>query len=167
MLFRSYLDPGNPDLVKKQQVVARLCLVASLGFLLLIPLRMYQIFSVQQTLGSVQDRRVNQGLRTVSKIKEALKQASSREDLERLLAELRLGREAERLPKRIDHLANTTGLQPTEIENRIRMARQAASRRAVRRVDAARLIRLLSELRPRTAHSGGSPPPLVGSSQNS
>lgn len=87
--------------------------------------------------------------------------------LERLLAELRLGREAERLPKRIDHLANTTGLQPTEIEKRIRMARQATSRRAVRRVDAARLIRLLSELRPRTAHSGGSAPPLVGSSQSS
>ena len=81
----SYLDPGNPDLVKKQQFVARLCLVVSLGFLLLIPLRMYQIFSVQQTLGSVQDRKINQGLRTVSKIKEALKQANSREDLERRL----------------------------------------------------------------------------------
>lgn len=70
--------------------------------------------------------------------------------LERLLTELRLGRDAERLPRRIDHLAATTGLQPVEIEARIRQAREAVSRRAVRHTDAARLIRLLSELRPRT-----------------
>lgn len=76
--------------------------------------------------------------------------------LERLLTELRLGRDAERLPRRIDDLAATTGLQPAEIENRIRLAREAVSRRAVRHTDAARLIRLLSELRPRTPDGHGS-----------
>ena len=86
--------------------------------------------------------------------------------LERLLTELRLGRDAERLPRRIDHLAATTGLQPAEIETRIRLAREAVSRRAVRHTDAARLIRLLSELRPRTPDGHGSPQPSAGSAQN-
>ena len=85
--------------------------------------------------------------------------------LERLLSELRLGREAERLPRRIEHLAAATGLQPTEIENRIQLAREAVSRRAVRRTDAAHLIRLLSGLRPRTAERHGAPPPVAGSSR--
>ncbi len=87
--------------------------------------------------------------------------------LERLLAELRLGRDAERLPRRIDHLAATTGLPPSEIETRIRLAREATSRLAVRHTDAARLIRLLSELRPRTPDRHGSPSPLADSSRNS
>jgi hypothetical protein len=87
--------------------------------------------------------------------------------LERLFAELRLGRNAERLPKRIDLLATTTGLQPSEIENRIRLAREAVSRPAVRSGDAARLIRLLSELRPVKVEPQDSPPPHVGSSQAS
>ena len=86
--------------------------------------------------------------------------------LERLLTELRLGRDAERLPRRIDHLAASTGLQPAEIETRIRLAREAVSRRAVRHTDAARLIRLLSELRPRTPDGHGSPQPSAGSAQN-
>ena len=83
--------------------------------------------------------------------------------LERLLAELRLGREAERLPRRLDHLAAATGLKPQEIESRIRLAREAVARRAVRSQDAARLIRLLSELRPVKVDRVDAPPPQIGS----
>lgn len=78
----SFLDQGNEDLVSMQRTVAKLALIASVGFFLLIPLRMFHIFAFQQTIGNVQDRQVAQGLTRVKKIKEAVNQASSREDLE-------------------------------------------------------------------------------------
>jgi len=78
----SFLDQGNEDLVSMQRTVAKLALIASVGFFLLIPLRMFHIFAFQQTIGNVQDRQVAQGLTRVKKIKEAVNQANSREDLE-------------------------------------------------------------------------------------
>jgi hypothetical protein len=60
----------------------------SCGFFLLIPLRTYHIFAFQQTIGNVQNRQISQGLTRVKKIKEALNQASSREDLEARLKAL-------------------------------------------------------------------------------
>jgi len=78
----SFLDQGNQDLVSMQRTVAKLALIASVGFFLLIPLRMFHIFAFQQTIGNVQDRQVAQGLTRVKKIKEAVNQANSREDLE-------------------------------------------------------------------------------------
>ena len=77
-----YLDPGNEDLVKLQRLVARFCLLVSIGFLLLIPLRIFQVFSYQQTVDNMQDRQAAQALASVNKIKTALQQATSREDLE-------------------------------------------------------------------------------------
>jgi hypothetical protein len=78
----SFFDPGNEDLGGTQRLVAKLAMIVSLGFLLLLPLRVYHVFAFQQTIGNVQDRQISQGLTKVKKIKEALNQASSREDLE-------------------------------------------------------------------------------------
>jgi hypothetical protein len=78
----SFFDQGNEDLGGAQRLVARLALIVSLGFFLLIPLRTYHIFAFQQTIGNVQDRQISQGLTRVKKIKEAVNQASSREDLQ-------------------------------------------------------------------------------------
>jgi hypothetical protein len=77
-----YLDPGNEDLVKLQRLVSRFCLLVSIGFLLLIPLRIFQVFAYQQTVDNMQDRQAAQALASVNKIKTALQQATSREDLE-------------------------------------------------------------------------------------
>lgn len=84
----SYFDQGNEDLGAVQRLVSRFALIVSFGFFLLIPLRTYHIFAFQQTIGNVQDRQVSQGLARVKKIKEALNQASSREDLEERLKAL-------------------------------------------------------------------------------
>jgi hypothetical protein len=78
----SFFDPGNEDLGGTQRLVAKLAMIVSLGFLLLLPLRVYHVFAFQQTIGNVQDRQISQGLTKVKKIKEALNQASSRQDLE-------------------------------------------------------------------------------------
>ena len=67
---------------------------------------------------------------------------------ERLLSDLRLGRDAERLPRRIGQIAESSGLTPEEIERRIELARQAVSRRAVSAHDAGQVIELLAKLRP-------------------
>jgi hypothetical protein len=67
---------------------------------------------------------------------------------ESLLAELRLGRHGELLPRRISQLADSSGLTPDQIERRIELAIEAVNRRAVVARDAGDLIRLLSELRP-------------------
>lgn len=84
----SFFDQGNEDLGGAQRSVARLALIVSLGFFLLIPLRTYHIFAFQQTIGNVQDRQISQGLTRVKKIKEAVNQASSREDLQARLKAL-------------------------------------------------------------------------------
>lgn len=84
----SFFDQGNEDLGGAQRLVARLALIVSLGFFLLIPLRTYHIFAFQQTIGNVQDRQISQGLARVKKIKEAVNQASSREDLQARLKAL-------------------------------------------------------------------------------
>jgi hypothetical protein len=84
----SFFDQGNEDLGGAQRLVARLALIVSLGFFLLIPLRTYHIFAFQQTIGNVQDRQISQGLTRVKKIKEAVNQASSREDLQARLKSL-------------------------------------------------------------------------------
>ena len=84
----SFFDQGNEDLGGAQRLVARLALIVSLGFFLLIPLRTYHIFAFQQTIGNVQDRQISQGLSRVKKIKEAVNQASSREDLQARLKAL-------------------------------------------------------------------------------
>lgn len=84
----SFFDQGNEDLGGVQRLVSRFALIVSFGFFLLIPLRTYHIFAFQQTIGNVQDRQVSQGLARVKKIKEALNQASSREDLEERLKAL-------------------------------------------------------------------------------
>lgn len=84
----SFFDQGNEDLGDAQRLVARLALIVSLGFFLLIPLRTYHIFAFQQTIGNVQDRQISQGLARVKKIKEAVNQASSREDLQARLKAL-------------------------------------------------------------------------------
>jgi hypothetical protein len=84
----SFFDQGNEDLAATQRLVAKLALIVSIGFFLLIPLRIYHIFAFQQTIGNVQDRQISQGLARVQKIKEALNQASSREDLEARLKAL-------------------------------------------------------------------------------
>jgi hypothetical protein len=84
----AYFDQGNEDLNATQLLVAKLALIVSCGFFLLIPLRTYHIFAFQQTIGNVQDRQISQGLTRVKKIKEALNQASSREDLEARLKAL-------------------------------------------------------------------------------
>jgi hypothetical protein len=78
----SFFDQGNEDLVRTQKLVAKLSLIVSVGFFLLLPLRVYHIFAFQQTIGNVQDRQISQGLFKVKKIKEALNQSTSREDLE-------------------------------------------------------------------------------------
>lgn len=84
----SFFDQGNEDLGGAQRLVAKLALIVSLGFFLLIPLRTYHIFAFQQTIGNVQDRQISQGLTRVKKIKEAVNQASSREDLQARLKAL-------------------------------------------------------------------------------
>lgn len=84
----AFFDQGNEDLAATQRLVAKLALIVSCGFFLLIPLRTYHIFAFQQTIGNVQDRQISQGLARVQKIKEALNQASSREDLEARLKAL-------------------------------------------------------------------------------
>lgn len=84
----SFFDQGNEDLGVAQRLVSRLALIVSLGFFLLIPLRIYHIFAFQQTIGNVQDRQISQGLTRVKKIKEAVNQASSREDLQARLKAL-------------------------------------------------------------------------------
>ena len=78
----SFLDQGNEDLLKRQQAVSKLALIASVGFFLLIPLRIFHVFAYQQTIGNVQNRQVAQGLSRVKKIKDAVNQARSAQDLE-------------------------------------------------------------------------------------
>lgn len=84
----SYLDQGNEDLHGTHRLVTKFSLIVCVGFFLLIPLRAYHIFAYQQTIGNVQNRQISQGLARVKKIKEALNQAKTREDLEARLKAL-------------------------------------------------------------------------------
>ena len=125
----AYFDQGNEDLNSTQLLVAKLALIVSCGFFLLIPLRTYHIFAFQQTIGNVQNRQISQGLTRVKKIKEALNQASSREDLEARLKALSAPPLPQALRERsLPQLKEGLMRSLNQVENQFQQRKPAASK---------------------------------------
>lgn len=82
------LDPKDPRVQQRYQLFCRLAAVASLGFLLLVPLQISAGLRLQQTGGSQQTQRLNQAQRKLDQFRSALSQASSSADLNQRLQRL-------------------------------------------------------------------------------
>jgi len=77
----AFLDPEDERLQQRVAWVARLAILASLGFLLLIPLRAYNLFTVSDVAGNVQERRLSQASTRLNQLRDAVRGAASKEEL--------------------------------------------------------------------------------------
>ena len=76
-----FLDPDNFRLQARVAWVGRLAILASLGFLLLIPLRAYNIWSLPRAVDSAQESRIDNASVRLNRMRNAVRSASSKEDL--------------------------------------------------------------------------------------
>ena len=77
----AFFDPEDEWLQARLGWLARLAVLASLGFLLLIPLRAYNIWALTDVVGNVQERRLDEASSRLSRLREAVRSATSKEDL--------------------------------------------------------------------------------------
>ncbi|MCP9930016.1 hypothetical protein KBY82_04375 [Cyanobium sp. AMD-g] len=85
-----FLDPANPHLVRRRDNFAALALAAVLGFLLLIPLQGYAVWRGISSANSQQNTQLREVTGRLSAVREAVKRASSTQDLQRRLEGLRV-----------------------------------------------------------------------------
>jgi hypothetical protein len=75
------IDPKDPVLEKRHQFFCTIALVASLGFLLLLPLQISSSMSLQKNSGSDQRMRLEQAQTRLNDFRSAVQQANSPTDL--------------------------------------------------------------------------------------
>ncbi len=83
--FSAFIDPGNPILRDRQQRFSRLAIAASLGFLLLIPLNVYAVWT---GLGNLQTARTNvesDAARRLTNFRQTITTATTTEELQQRL----------------------------------------------------------------------------------
>lgn len=81
LYLAGFLDPKNLRLQARVAWVGRLAILASLGFLLLIPLRSYNIWSLPRAVDSAQERRIDNASAQLERMRNAVRTASSQADL--------------------------------------------------------------------------------------
>lgn len=77
----AFVNPDDEKLQKRVAGLARLAVLASLGFLLLIPLRAYNVFTLLDLAGNAQERRIDQASTRLNQLRDAVRAASSKQDL--------------------------------------------------------------------------------------
>jgi len=77
----AFLDPEDEKLQQRVFWLARLSILASLGFLLMIPLRAYNLFTLSEVAGNAQERRLNQASTRLNQLRDAVRGAASKEEL--------------------------------------------------------------------------------------
>jgi hypothetical protein len=77
----AFLNPDDEKLQKRVAWLARLSVLASLGFLLLIPLRAYNVFTLLDLAGNAQELRIDQASTRLNQLRDAVRAASSKQDL--------------------------------------------------------------------------------------
>lgn len=83
--FSAFVDPGNPILRDRQRRFSRLAIAAALGFLLLIPLNVYAVWS---GLGNLQTARTNveaDAARRLTNFRQTITTAATTEELQQRL----------------------------------------------------------------------------------
>ena len=83
-----YLDPANASLGKRRDSLARLAILVMLGFLLLIPLQAFAAWNSVASVQALVTRQQTATNSTFAQIREAIKAATSLEDLQRRLQSL-------------------------------------------------------------------------------
>ena len=81
LYLAGFLDTKNLRLQARVAWVCRLAILASLGFLLLIPLRSYNIWSLPRAVDSAQERRIDNASAQLERMRNAVRTASSQADL--------------------------------------------------------------------------------------
>jgi len=81
LYLAEFLDPDNFRLQARVAWMGRLAILASLGFLLLVPLRAYNIWSLPRAVDSAQERRIDNASARLDRMRRAVRTASSKEDL--------------------------------------------------------------------------------------
>lgn len=77
----SYIDPEDERISRHLLLVARVSAAASLAFLLLIPLRVFSVWSLAQQSVNIQDRRLDQLATRLNRVNDALRQSSNKQQL--------------------------------------------------------------------------------------
>ena len=80
--FAHYLDPDNERLQWLTSWVARLAILAALGFLLLIPLRAYDTWALLQQMAHGQNRQVAQAIGRLDRFRQVIQLSASKDDLQ-------------------------------------------------------------------------------------
>lgn len=77
----AFFDPEDEKLQQRVFWLARLSILASLGFLLLIPLRAYNLFALSEVAGNAQERRLTQANTRLNDLRNAVRTSSTKEQL--------------------------------------------------------------------------------------
>lgn len=81
MHFVCYLSPTSDTYRKNVAVISRLAILASFGFLLLIPLRVYSIWSIWQQSTINQTRQISLATQRLDRFRHEIRLSKSKEDL--------------------------------------------------------------------------------------
>jgi hypothetical protein len=81
----AFIDPGNPILSEKKKRFSRMAVAASLGFLLLIPLNVFAVWSGLRNLQATRTNVELDAARRLSNFRQIISAASTSEDLQQRL----------------------------------------------------------------------------------
>ncbi len=103
LYLAAYLWPANLRLQRRREALARLAILASLGFLLMVPLQGHAVWTAYRRSNSVANQQQASATVRADAVRQAIEQATSVDDLQkRLLAlqgpDLRITLDARRIP---------------------------------------------------------------------
>ncbi|KEF42554.1 MAG: hypothetical protein ER33_05765 [Cyanobium sp. CACIAM 14] len=85
----AYLCPDNIPILKRRNAFARLAILASLGFLLFVPLQGYSVVKSYRIANEVSNLQQGSATQQADTVRKAIEQASSTEDLKQRLLDLK------------------------------------------------------------------------------
>jgi hypothetical protein len=99
----AYLSPDHIPIQKRRAALARLAILASLGFLLFVPLQGHAVWKSYRIANAVSDQQQASASQQANTVRQAIEQATSSEDLKQRLLDLQrrkvlLTLDIERLP---------------------------------------------------------------------
>jgi len=84
----AYLSPANLGLQRRRGALARLAILASLGFLLIVPLQGHAVWTAYRRSNSVANQQQASATERAGAVRQAIEQATSVEDLQKRLQAL-------------------------------------------------------------------------------
>lgn len=85
----AYLCPDNISIQRRREILARLAILAAIGFLLFVPLQGYAVLRSYRIANAVSDQQQGNATQQADTVREAIEQATTTEDLQQRLLDLK------------------------------------------------------------------------------